>query len=46
MIEIQVDKKVVGLLPDNVNKEKLQDFLSLFMFNQEVKWKEISVAIK
>lgn len=46
MIEITVDKKTVGILPDNTNKENLLKFLSLYMFNTEVKWKKIEVEIK
>jgi hypothetical protein len=44
MIKIFVDEELVGVLPGNTNKEKFEGFLSLYLFNQDVTWKQIHIV--
>jgi len=43
MIRIKIDGKLKAELPDNINKDKFQMIISLYLFNQEVDWKNVLI---
>ena len=43
MIVIKINGRVKAELPDNINLDKFQTIISLFLFNLEVTWSKIEI---
>ena len=43
MIKIFIDGKMKAELPDNTNKDKFQMILTLYMNNEQIDWKKVTI---